>query len=352
MSILYFNISFAQTSQERILYIIDNIPVIETPKDNEQLLNEDVDNLKVVTDSLQIKALGYGNKVDKVIFITTKAYSSRTPQEKLIPSTKAMVRKNELWFEKNADKPYTGAFIDYFMNGKKQGEGTLKAGLVDGMRTVYYPNGNKRYFYTYTNGIKDGASEEYFINGKLKQKGSFVNEKETGVWQVFYSTGKIKRQSSFINNKQDVPKEEVQFYTTLNKAIVLMQSEDYKGAIKKLNDAEKLNPGYSDLYFYRGTAKFDNLDFDNAIIDLDKAIEIEPLYMEAISNRAFARLRKYEFKDSRTLSKNSELTILAAKDKVNIPKDDLDKICADLNLGYELGDHKQMIVDAMTRYCK
>lgn len=344
--------SFAQTDQERVLYIVDKVPIIKTTAGDDEILNEDVNNLEVVTDSLKIKELGYANKFDKLIFITTKAYLSRTPQEKLIPSTKAMVRKNELWFEQNSDKPYTGAFIDYFMNGKKQGEGTLKAGLVDGKRTVYYLNGNKRYFYSYTNGIKDGASEEYFINGKLKQKGSFVNEKETGLWQVFYSTGKIKRQSSFVNNKQDVPKEEVQFYTILDKAIMLMQSEDYKGAIKKLNDAEKLNPGYSDLYFYRGTAKFDNLDFDNAIIDLDKAIEIEPLYMEAISNRAFARLRKYEFKDSRTLSKNSEVTILAAKDKVNIPKDDLDKICSDLNLSYQLGDHKPMTVDAMTRYCK
>jgi antitoxin component YwqK of YwqJK toxin-antitoxin module len=351
--ILFFcGSSFAQTNQERILYIVDKIPVINPTEDDEEILNEDIDNLEIITDSVKIKTLGYANKIDKIILVTTKAYLTRSAEDKLIPTTKVMVRKNGLWFEQNADTPYTGAFIDYFMNGKKQGEGMLKAGLIDGVRTVYYPNGNKRYFYTYTKGIENGPSEEYFTNGKLKQKGSFINEKETGLWQVFYSTGKIKRQSSFVNNKQDTPKEGVQFYTMLDKAIALMKDEDYKSAIKKLNDAEKLNPGYSDLYFYRGTAKLDNFDFDNAIIDLDKAIEIEPLYMEAISNRAFARLRKYEFKDSRTLTKNSEVTILAAKDKVNIPKDDLDKICADLKLGYDLGDHKQMIVDAITRYCK
>jgi tetratricopeptide (TPR) repeat protein len=190
------------------------------------------------------------------------------------------------------------------------------------------------------------------MNGKLKQKGSFIDAKETGLWQVFYSTGKIKRQSTVVNGKQDIPKEELKFYTLLDKGKDLMKEGDYKTAIKRLDDAEKLNQSYSDLYFYRGTAKLDNFDFDNAIIDFDKAIEIEPLYMEAISNRAFARLRKYEFKDSRTLSKTKEVTILAAKDKVPIPKDDQDKICADLNLGYQLGDRKPMIIDAIKNYCQ
>ncbi len=119
-----------------------------------------------------------------------------------------------------------------------------------------------------------------------------------------------------------------------------------------LNEAIKINPYYADTYFYRGTAELDNFDFDNAVIDFDKALELEPMYMEAVSNRAFARLRKFQFKNSRTLSKNSEVTILATKDKVDIPKPELEKICADLNLGYELGDHKAMVTDAIKNYCK
>ncbi|MBB6128377.1 hypothetical protein [Mucilaginibacter lappiensis] len=346
------SISFAQTSQDSVIYIVDGSPIIETPGDDDQMLNSDVDKLEVVTDISKIKIAGYAGKANKIIYITTKAYLTRTPQEKLIVSTKAMVRKNGAWYLKDAATPYTGPFIDYFMNGRKQGEGILKDGFVEGIRTVYYPNGNKRYSYTYTRGLENGDSEEYFLNGKLKQKGTFANEKEIGLWQDFYSTGKLKRQSTFVNNKQEVPKEDTKFYALLDKALALMKDEDYTAAIKKLDDAAKINPGYSDLYFYRGTAKLDNFDFDNSIADLDKAIEIEPLYIEAISNRAFARLRKYEFKDSRTLRKTKEVTILAAKDKVPIPKEDQDKICADLNLGYQLGDHKSMITDAISRYCK
>jgi antitoxin component YwqK of YwqJK toxin-antitoxin module len=328
------------------------VPVIETPNDNDQIANEDVDQLEVITDPSKIKMLGYEGKFDKIFNITTKEYLKRTPVDKLIPSTKAMIKKTGQWYLQDAGTPYTGKFIDYFMNWKKQGEGILKDGVVDGIRTVYYSNGNKRYFYSYAKGIKNGASEEYFINGKLKQKGNFADEKQIGTWQIFYSTGKLKRQSTFVNSKQDIPKDEMKFYSLLEKAETLLKDEDYAAAIKKLDAAAEINAVYADLYFYRGTAKLDKFDFDSAITDFDKAIEIEPLYKDAIGNRAFARLRKYEFKNSRTLSKTNGVTILAAKDKVPVPKEDLDKICADLNRDYELGDHKPMIVDAISRYCK
>ncbi|MES2268091.1 MAG: toxin-antitoxin system YwqK family antitoxin [Bacteroidota bacterium] len=342
---------FAQT-QERILFIVDGIPVIDDPKNDEQPSNGDIDHIKIVTDTAQINEIGYKGKIDKIVYITTKAYLLRSDADKLIPSTKLMTRTNGLWQLNGSNTPYTGPFIDYFMNGSKEGEGTFKNGLIDGIRTVYFPNGNKRYFYTYANGIENGASEEYFRNGNLKQKGSFINKKEVGLWQIYYSTGKLKRESTFINNKQAISKEDEKFYAILDKGIILMREEEYDSAVKRLNDAEKLKQGYADLYFYRGTAKLDLLDFENALIDLNKAIEIEPLYMEAIANRAFTRLRKYQFKDSRTLSNNNQITVLAAKDKVLIPKDEQEKICADLNLAYSLGDDKKMILDAMKEYCK
>jgi antitoxin component YwqK of YwqJK toxin-antitoxin module len=345
-------VTFAQTAEERILYVVDSIPVIENPDEADNVTNEDIDHIEVVTNAARIKAMGYEGKIDKVIFVTTKAYLDRSAEVNLIPTTKTMHKESGRWYLKNAKEPYSGPIIDYFVNGKKQGEGKLKNGIVEGPRTVYYLNGNKRYFYTYTDGIQDGPSEEYFINGKLRQKGSFAKGQETGLWQVFYSTEKLKRQSTVVNGKQDVPKEGKKFFGLLDKAIALMKEDDYSGAIKRLDEAEKINAGYADVYFYRGTAKLNKFDFDNAVADLDKAISIEPLYMEAISNRAFTRLRKYQFKDSRVLSKNIEVTVLAAKDKVPIPKEDLEKICADLNLGYQLGDRKPMIIDAMKTYCK
>lgn len=352
LSLLIFSV-FAQTSQkaENILYVVDSIPIIKDPDENSgSLKNEDIDHLQVVTDSSKIKAYGY-TTIDKIIFITTKEFVKRPEEIKKIPTTKLMDNKDGAWYLKNSANPYNGKFIDYFLNGRIEGEGIMKNGVVNGLRTIYYENGNKDFFRNYDNGIANGYSEEYFINGKIKQKGTFKDGKDDGLWIEYYSTGAIKRETNFVNTVPNMTKDEKKFYDLRSKAIELVQAEDYKGAIKKLDEAEKLNNNYADLYFDRGTAKLNNFDFDSAILDFDKAISIEPLYMEAYGNRAFTRIRKYEFKGSRTLASNSEVTIMAAKSKVEIPADEKAKICEDLNKSVELGDKKQMILDAIKEYC-
>jgi antitoxin component YwqK of YwqJK toxin-antitoxin module len=344
---------FAQDAkkEERILYIIDNVPIISDPDESMGTLsNNDIDHVRVVTNKDSIGNSGY-TAIDKIIYISTKEYVKRPDEIKMIQTTKLMDKKDGVWYLKNSSVPYSGKFIDYFLNGKVEGDGTLKNGLVNGIRTVYYLNGNKSYFRNFVNGVSEGYSEEYFLNGKIKQKGSFKDGKDDGLWQDFYSTGDIKRQSTFVNLKPNLTKDEEKFYAQLEEAKKLIQSEDYKGAIKKLDQAEKLNSKYSDMYFYRGTAKLDNLDFDSAILDLNKAIDLEPLYMEALANRAFARIRKYEFKNSRTLNKTSEVTILASKDKVEIPVEEKNIVCSDLQRSKDLGDNKQLILDALKNYC-
>jgi antitoxin component YwqK of YwqJK toxin-antitoxin module len=345
--------SFAQDAKkaERILYIVDSVPILKDPdKNSGTLKNEDIDHLDVVTDYDRIKAGGY-TSVDKIIYVTTKEFVKRSDKLKKIPTTNAMERKDGIWYLKDAKTPYTGKFINYYLNGKIAGEGFLKDGLVNGERIVYYQNGNKSFFRNYINGVSNGYSEEYFSDGKIKQKGSFKDGKDDGIWISYYSTGAIKRQTNFVNLLPDITKDEKKFIELIGKAEEMMHTEDYKGAIKKLNDAEKLNGKYADLYFDRGTAKLNDFDFDNAVIDFDKAIELEPMYMEALGNRAFARIRKYEFKDSRTLSKNSEVTILATKSKVEIPPEEKVKICDDLTKSVALGDDSDMIFDAIKTYC-
>jgi antitoxin component YwqK of YwqJK toxin-antitoxin module len=352
LSISLFN-CFAQDEKkdEKILYVIDSIPIIKDPdKNSGTLKNEDIDHLEVVTNQDKIKVLGY-TTIDKIIFITTKEFAKRPIEIKKIPTTALMERKDGVWYLKNATTPYSGKIIDYFLNGRIQGEGILKNGVLDGIRSAYYENGNKEFIRNYVNGIANGYSEEYFIDGKLKQKGNFRDGKDDGIWIEYYSTGAIKRQATFINLVPDMSKDEKKFYDLQNKAIELMRAEDYKGAIKKLNDAEKLNDKYADIYFYRGTSKLNDFDFDDALIDFDKAIELEPTYMEALANRAFTRIRKYEFKDSRTLKSNVEVTILATHGKVDIPSDEKNKICDDLNKSVELGDYNDMVLEAIKKYC-
>jgi antitoxin component YwqK of YwqJK toxin-antitoxin module len=344
--------TYGQGTEERILYVVDSIAIIEDPDEEDGTLAEtDIETLTVVTNKLEIAEHGYKD-LDKIIFIITKEFVRRADDVKKIPTTKQMERKDGKWYSKGSSTPYSGPFIDYYFNGKKHGEGILKGGVLEGIRTVYYQNGNKKYFRTYSNGVTNGETVDYFSEGQIHQKGNFKNGKNDGLWQDWYSGGQLKRQTQFKDGEPVMTEDEKKLQAIFKKAMKMFDEYNYQGAAKTLDKAIELNPNFSDGYFHRGTAYLSDFKFDEAISDYDKAIELEPLYMEALSNRAFARLRKYEFKNSRTLSKNSGVTVMASKDKVDIPKEELEKICKDLSKGILLGDNKPIILDAQKTYCQ
>jgi antitoxin component YwqK of YwqJK toxin-antitoxin module len=344
--------TYAQETEERILYVVDSIPIISEPGEEEGTLTEnDIETLAVLTDKLDIEKHGYKD-VDKIIFIITKEYARRPDELRKIPTVKQMERKNGRWYLKASSTPYSGQFIDYYFNGKKQRDGVLKAGVLEGLRTVYNPNGTTSYYEYYVGGIENGESKEYFQDGRLHQEGSYKNGKEDGLWKEWYSTGQLKRQTEFKDGKILSTKEDEKFHSLFSRGIELFNEGNYAGAIKSYDKAIEINPNYSDVYFHRSRAYLYDLKFDEAIVDCDKAIELEPMYKEAYSNRAFVRLRKHELKNSRTLSKGSGVTVLAAKDKVKIPEDELEKICSDLSKAIQLGDNKAMILEAQKRYCQ
>jgi antitoxin component YwqK of YwqJK toxin-antitoxin module len=344
--------TYGQGKEERVLYVVDSIPIINDPGEEEGTLTKnDIETLTVVTNKLDLEKHGYKD-LDKIIFIITKEYAKRPEELKKIPTIKQMERRSGKWHLKGSSTPYSGQFIDYYFNGRKQGDGVFKAGVLEGLSTVYNPDGTTSYYEYYVGGIKNGESKEYFQDGRLHQEGAYKNGKEDGLWKEWYSTGQLKRQTEFKDGEVLPTKAEEKFHSLFSKGIQLFNEGNYSGAIKSYDKAIEINPNYSDVYFHRSRAYLYKLQFDQAIVDCDKAIELEPMYMEAYSNRAFVRLRKYELKNSKTLSKSGGVTVLAAKDKVEIPKDELEKICNDLSKGTQLGDNKPMILDAQKTYCQ
>ena len=130
------------------------------------------------------------------------------------------------------------------------------------------------------------------------------------------------------------------------------KEEDLAGAIRYAGKAIDLDSNSAAAYFSRGTLQLDDFKFDEAIADLNKALTIEPYMTTALANRAFARIRKYQFANSRTLSKNKDVTVMASKDKVDIPPAEKEKICSDLNKAIFLGDKTKMILEALRDYCQ
>lgn len=364
--------SIGQATRDKFLYIIDSIPVIEDPAPGNEIANTDIADLTVIKNKDSLKAVGYNN-FDGVIYIFTKEYRKRSPELKSIPSTGQMARKAETWYYHEI--PYTGQFIDYYYNGRKQSEGTLLNGIVNGERKMYFHNGKLSVERSYSNGVENGMEQEYFEDGSLKQKGQFANGKEEGIWEMYFPNGQVKQRSTFVNGEMDG--ETTVYYSTgkilaieatrkgktipdkrlekiaqyIEKGNADNKKEDYKSAIKNYSKAIEIDTTYAEAYFARGTAKLNNFHFDDAIVDFDRALKFEPYYEEALSNRAFARIRKYQFAGSRKLSENNGVTIMASKDNPGIPTDQIAGICNDLQKAIFLGDTNRMVLDAAKEFC-
>lgn len=363
----------AQTSNEKIAYIVDSIPVINDPDKDDNISQNDVADLNVIRNKDSLKVLGY-EQFDGAIYIFTKEYRNRPDSLKHIPSTKQMEKKDGIWLLHG--NPYDGRVIDYYYSGKKQGEGTFINGKVEGLRTIYYQNGKLLVENNYKNGLENGLDKEYYKDGSLQQKGEFVNGKEEGMWEDYYPNGQVKLRSFYKNG--EVVDTATKFYSNgkvkekvfikdgkvmpdpnLKKINELMvkseesdKEEDYKSAIKYCSKAIELDSTFADAYFSKGTIELNDFQFDIAIKDFDKALQLEPYLYTALANRAFARIRKYQYQNGRILSKNDEVTVIASSDKVAIPADEQEEICNDLKMAVFLGDKSDMIDEALKNYCQ
>ncbi len=366
---------FGQDQNENVLYVVDSIPVIEEPKEGFGTLTEkEIDRVDVLKNKEAIEKAGYKD-FDGIIYVFTKEYANRPDSIKAIPTTKLMTKKNGTWYLKNNSQPYSGPFIDYYLNGKKQGEGILFNGRLKGKRQMYYFNGALSDEIEYVNGISHGTERRYYEDGTLMQKGDFKHGKEIGTWEMYHPNGQLKQRTNFVNGKMDG--ESISYYSTgeikgknvykngvyqkdkvndklfklYNESQNLYKQLNNKEAIKKLDKALELDPNWADGYFARATMKLNDFQFDEAIKDFNKTLEIEPYFTNAYSNRAFAILRKHQFGNGRTLSKSKDIQIIASKE-TEIPESELTKICADLKKAVSLGDANWMVLEALENHCK
>lgn len=371
---IFCNTLFSQNKSENVVYIVDNITVKDNPERGNEINNDDIDEVKVIKNKDSLKKFGF-EKFDGAIFIYTKEFKKRPIENEKVPSTKQMQMKNgNVWYYEN--QIYTGKIIDYYYSGRIQGEGFLKDGKLSGLRKKYFQNGKVSLERNYISSIPNGLDKEYFEDGSLKQKGQFVNGKEDGIWEMYFPNGKLKQQTNFQHGK--MIDESKTYYSSgkiartekivndkilpdsnfaeldkqMNKANEAYKNNNENSAIKILTKVIENNPNFKDVYFSRGTMLLNQMKFDEAISDFDKAIEIEPYYDFAIANRAFARIRKYELGGDRKLMGNSEITVLAGKKEVEIPEDEKSKICSDLKMAIVLGDKNEMNYDALDKYCK
>lgn len=375
LSLFLFSILTVFSQKKEVIYEVDGIRVDPVFYEELNDLNDEiVDGFKVIEDEIKINALGYSN-AERLIQIETKAYVNRPDSLKRIPSTKEMDRILGKWHLKVNPQVYTGPFRDYYLNGNLQGKGNLQKGKLEGKRWLYFKDGSISEELHYKNGFPDGKEIRYYPNGKIKQVGYYNKGFEVGEWKKFHSNGELKQVSSF-NENGKLDGEVLTYYSTgklkgeskfkdgklindrktkkLNEAYETAKRSfelgNFKEAEELFTKCIKLKSDWNDAYFGRGTAYLNDNKFEKALSDFNKAIEIEPLDAYAYTNRAFVLIRQQEFKAARKQSSTEGMQFFGTKN-VEIPEEDIQKICQDLQKANDMGDESRMLLNAISKYC-
>ena len=77
-----------------------------------------------------------------------------------------------------------------------------------------------------------------------------------------------------------------------NRGLTYYYKGEYDKAIKEYNKAIELNPKYAEAFNNRGLAYRHKGELDRAIKDYNKAIELNPKYAKAFNNRGVAYARR------------------------------------------------------------
>ena len=88
-------------------------------------------------------------------------------------------------------------YREYYENGQKSVEVTLKNGKRDGLYTEWYENGQKMDEKTYKDGKGDGLWTGWYENGKKWYQGTFKDDEFFGLWNNWYDNGQKLNERTF-----------------------------------------------------------------------------------------------------------------------------------------------------------
>ena len=148
-----------------------------------------------------------------------------------------------------------------------------------------------------------------------------------------------------LKDKNDINLKARNYEYYFNRAQDKFELADYEEAILDYNKALELSPTEICLvYSMRGNAKRNSGDFDGAISDQNKALDFDPLYADGYFNRGSAKYKMGDFagaiEDYTQVIKINPKDSDAFFNRANIKKEigDMRGACEDWKKGAELGD--------------
>ena len=127
-----------------------------------------------------------------------------------------LVKRNDLYFEKFTDVPFTGEvsgqyngkfkngkrkgkWLSYYSNGGLSDKGNFKDGKSEGLWVFYHENGQLSSKGNFKDGKSEGLWVNYHKNGQLRSKGNKKNGGKDGRWKFFTDYGTLRDTGTYKN---------------------------------------------------------------------------------------------------------------------------------------------------------
>jgi len=218
------------------------------------------------------------------------------------------------YFEVKNNTPYSGPFIDYYLNGEKKINGTIENGTLTGIYNEYYSTGQISRIAFFKAGLLEGKDRHFFRNGQLYSSVENFNGETHGDWKIYFENGKLSQHSTFkkgniygksisfrsngdtlsirkiVNGVLRFSKKESKIADLFRTAQQLYELEKYELSKEKCNKIIELDQkNVSALKLKSMINKALGKSFE-AKVDLDKAISIEPYNPDLYKERAYLSL--------------------------------------------------------------
>ena len=113
-------------------------------------------------------------------------------------SSNQLVERNNIFYEINSDKPYSGYTYHTYQNGQFKYKSIYKKGKLDGPKEEYHDNGQLLASITYKeNKIVDGLVKIFDKDGILKKTESYKNGSKNGPIQTYHPDGSISEKYNY-----------------------------------------------------------------------------------------------------------------------------------------------------------
>jgi uncharacterized protein len=147
-----------------------------------------------------------------------------------------LVVRNDIHYQINSDKPFTGSVTSYHENGQKKNLGTYKKGLKDGLSEESSPNGQLLSSVNYFMGGKEGVENTYDENGNLRFVNNYKSSLLDGLRETYFKNGQLKLQEIYQNGQ--LKEKIVSYDESGNEIRILSFSRDDDYNFTLLSDSE------------------------------------------------------------------------------------------------------------------